>query len=40
MMKAIAIDDEPPALKLIENFCGRTEGLALEKNVLPCRQRH
>jgi DNA-binding LytR/AlgR family response regulator len=31
MMKAIAIDDEPPALKLIENFCGRTESLTLEK---------
>ncbi len=31
MMKAIAIDDEPPALKLIENFCGRTEGLVLDK---------
>lgn len=31
MIKAIAIDDEPPALKLIENFCGRTEELLLEK---------
>lgn len=31
MIKAIAIDDEPPALKLIENFCGRIENLQLEK---------
>src|SRR5450432_115273 len=31
MLKAIAIDDEPPALKVIENFCGRTEDVELEK---------
>jgi len=31
MIKAIAIDDEPPALKVIENFCGRIEGIELEK---------
>src|ERR1700712_4475311 len=31
MIKAIAIDDEPPALKVIENFCGRIEALQLEK---------
>jgi DNA-binding LytR/AlgR family response regulator len=31
MIKAIAIDDEPPALKLVENFCGRTEEIQLEK---------
>jgi DNA-binding LytR/AlgR family response regulator len=29
MIRAIAIDDEPPALKLIENFCNKTEGLQL-----------
>lgn len=31
MIKAIAIDDEPPALKVIENFCGRTPDIDLEK---------
>ena len=31
MIKAIAIDDEPPALTIIENFCRRTEGILLEK---------
>jgi DNA-binding LytR/AlgR family response regulator len=31
MIKAIAIDDEPPALQLIETFCSRTEEISLEK---------
>ena len=31
MMRAIAIDDEPPALSVIENFCSKTEGMVLEK---------
>jgi DNA-binding LytR/AlgR family response regulator len=31
MIKAIAIDDEPPALKVIENFCSRTVDVQLEK---------
>ena len=31
MIRAIAIDDEPPALKVIENFCSRTEEILLEK---------
>jgi len=31
MIKAIAIDDEPPALRLIENFSSRTEYISLEK---------
>ena len=31
MMTAIAIDDEPPALKLMEHFCGKTAGMQLEK---------
>ncbi|MFT3935650.1 MAG: LytTR family DNA-binding domain-containing protein [Chitinophagaceae bacterium] len=31
MIKAIAIDDEPPALKVIETFCGRTTNVELEK---------
>lgn len=31
MIKAIAIDDEMPALKVLENFCSRTEQIQLEK---------
>ncbi|HTE12998.1 MAG TPA: LytTR family DNA-binding domain-containing protein [Chitinophagaceae bacterium] len=31
MIKAIAIDDEPPALKVIENFCSKTADILLEK---------
>jgi len=31
MIKAIAIDDEPPALKVIEGFCGMTDKIILEK---------
>lgn len=31
MIKAIAIDDEPPALDVIENFCNRTEFIQLQK---------
>jgi DNA-binding LytR/AlgR family response regulator len=31
MIKAIAIDDEIPALKVITNFCDRTEGIRLEQ---------
>jgi len=31
MIKAIAIDDEPPALKVIENFCSNAENIQLEK---------
>jgi DNA-binding LytR/AlgR family response regulator len=31
MIKAIAIDDELPALKVLENFCGKTDLLRLEK---------
>lgn len=34
MITAIAIDDEAPALKVIENFCGRTEGIRLEHTFL------
>jgi DNA-binding LytR/AlgR family response regulator len=30
-MKAIAIDDEPPALQVIESFCSRTGFITLEK---------
>lgn len=31
MLRAIAIDDEPPALKVLENFCAKTGWLKLEK---------
>lgn len=31
MIRAIAIDDEPPALKVIESFCSRTELVDLQK---------
>lgn len=31
MIHAIAIDDEPPALRVIENFCKRLDFLTLEK---------
>lgn len=31
MIKAIALDDEPLALKIIENFCNESENIQLEK---------
>jgi DNA-binding LytR/AlgR family response regulator len=31
MIKAIAIDDEPPALKILESFCKQTDLIVLEK---------
>ncbi|MCD6065987.1 MAG: DNA-binding response regulator [Bacteroidetes bacterium] len=31
MINAIAIDDEPPALAVIENFCGKLDFLQLQK---------
>lgn len=31
MIHAIAIDDEPLALSVIENFCNKTEGIELQK---------
>jgi DNA-binding LytR/AlgR family response regulator len=34
MITAIAIDDEAPALKVISNFCDRTEDIRLEKTFL------
>jgi DNA-binding LytR/AlgR family response regulator len=34
MIKAIAIDDEAPALKVISNFCDRTEDVQLEQTFL------
>ncbi|MCB0527187.1 MAG: response regulator transcription factor [Saprospiraceae bacterium] len=42
MIKAIALDDEPPALKILDNFCGRTDFLTLEKTFTRAdeAQRH
>ena len=34
MIKAIAIDDEAPALKVIGNLCGHTAGIRLEKTFI------
>ena len=31
MITAIALDDEPPALKVIENFCEKIDFIQLEK---------
>jgi DNA-binding LytR/AlgR family response regulator len=31
MIKAIAIDDEPPALKVIETYCEAVEGVSLQR---------
>ena len=31
MINAIAIDDEPPALKVIEEFCSRVDFISLQK---------
>lgn len=32
MISAIALDDEPPALKVIESFCGQTDSIELVKS--------
>ena len=32
MISAIALDDEPPALKVIESFCGQTDSIELQKS--------
>jgi DNA-binding LytR/AlgR family response regulator len=34
MIKAIALDDELPALKVIENFCGKTDLIRLDKTFI------
>jgi len=31
MITAIALDDEPPALKIIENFCSKVDFIDLVK---------
>jgi len=33
MITAIALDDEPPALKVLENFCGRVDFMDLVKTL-------
>lgn len=32
MIKAIALDDEPPALRIVENFCSRVDYIELAKS--------
>ncbi len=34
MIKAIAIDDEPPALKLLENYCSNVDFVKLERTFV------
>ncbi|GAB3891361.1 LytR/AlgR family response regulator transcription factor [Spirosoma agri] len=31
MIRAIAVDDEPPALRILSNFCGRVDFIELQK---------
>lgn len=38
MIKAIALDDEPPALKVLENFCGRADLIDLVKTFTNPRE--
>lgn len=33
MIKAIAVDDEPPALKILEHFCEKTDFIRLQKTL-------
>lgn len=40
MIKAIALDDEPLALKVIESFCQRIEYLELEKTFTKTSEAH
>ena len=40
MIKAIALDDEPLALKVIENFCERLDYLQLEKTFTKTAEAH
>lgn len=37
ILKAIAIDDEPPALQILENFCEEVEGVSLQKTFTQAR---
>lgn len=34
MIKAIAVDDEPPALRLLEHFCGKSGFMELQKTFV------
>ena len=42
MINAIAIDDEPPALSVLENFCSKTDFILLQKTFTSTQeaQRH
>jgi DNA-binding LytR/AlgR family response regulator len=40
MIKAIALDDEPLALKVVENFCGRIDFIQLEKTFTKTEEAH
>jgi len=40
MIKAIALDDEPLALKVIESFCGRVDYIQLEKTFTQTNEAH
>jgi two-component SAPR family response regulator len=34
MIKAIALDDEPPALKVLENYCSKSSEISLAKTFI------
>lgn len=40
MIRAIALDDEPLALKVIENFCSRIDYIQLEKTFTKTEEAH
>jgi DNA-binding LytR/AlgR family response regulator len=40
MIRAIALDDEPLALKVIESFCGRVDYIQLEKTFTQTSEAH
>lgn len=40
MIRAIALDDEPLALKVIESFCGRVDYVQLEKTFTQTSEAH
>jgi len=40
MLKAIALDDEPLALKIIESFCNANEQIELQKSFTKPNDAH
>ena len=40
MIRAIALDDEPPALKVVENFCKNVDFITLEKTFTKPSEAH